>query len=192
MCNAILVGSLKKKPEEDEPANIYIQIYDIDLERHTKEARKVKLTSEAARKLYSQNKKATVIRRNLLKDSTKMFTAPQSRIMTANAVRCGQYRQRMNEKMSKCPITALTYLKASNLYMNCIQRIGLDPFFVFYCTPEQKKLFHAFHERNKFLKVSCDATGGVVHKIGNFFFVFPYYTVRHKKKKFPIFVQPIF
>lgn len=169
-CAASLVGVLKKKPEENENVNIDIEIFDINVESHTKEAKKVKLTSRAARKLYSQNKKATVIRRNLLKNTTKMFKAPTSRTMTANAIRCAQYRQRMNEKISQCPMTALSYLKASNLYMDCIQRIGLDPFFVFYCTPEQKKLFHAFNERNKVLKVSCDATGGVVHKIGNYTF----------------------
>lgn len=50
--------------------------------------------------------------------------------------------------------------------MNCIQRIGLDPFYVLYCTPEQQKLFHAYHKKNKLFKVSCDATGGLVHKIG--------------------------
>lgn len=89
--------------------------------------------------------------------------------MTANAIRCAKYRQRNKEKMSTCPITALTYLKSSNLFINCIQHSGFDPFFVFYCTPEQKKIFHAFNTKNKLLKVSCDATGGLVHKIGKVF-----------------------
>lgn len=166
-CSAVLVGSLKKKPEEDESVNIHIQVYDIGLESHTKETKKVKLTSKAAAKIYSQNKTATAIRRNLLKNSTNMFTAPTSRVMTANAIRCAQYRQRKNEKLSQCPIEALEYMMESNLYMNCIQRLGNKPFYVFYCTPEQMKLFHAFRNKNKSFKVSCDATGGLVHKIGN-------------------------
>lgn len=170
MCNAILVGTLKEMPEENEIVKIHIEIHGIDLQRHTKEAKKVKLTSRAAKEICLQNKKATVIRRNLIKNTTQMFTAPKSRVMTANAIRCVQYRQRMNEKISKCPITALTYLKASNLYTDCIQRIGNDPFYVIYCTPEQRKLFHAFKKRNKEFKMSCDATGSIVHKIGNVYF----------------------
>lgn len=166
VCSAILIGLLKNKPEEDETVTIRIEIFDIDSNRHVKEGKKVKLTSKAAMKIYSQNKTATVIRRNILKESTQMFTAPKARTMSANAIRCGQYRQRKSQKISECPLTALNYLKSSNLYMNCIQRIGWDPFFVFYCTPEQTKLFNEFKKRNKDLKVSCDATGGVVHKLG--------------------------
>lgn len=166
MCSATLVGSLKKKPEKDEAVKIPITISNINMERHKKEAKLVKLTCKSAHQLYLPNKKATVIKRNLLKDSTKMFTAPTSKTMTGNAIRCAQYRQRLNEKISACPVTAITYLKSSNLFMNCIQRIGLDPFYVFYCTPEQMKLFHVFNKKNQMLKVSCDATGSIVHKIG--------------------------
>lgn len=176
-CRALLVGVVKKKPDvEDESVKINIQIFDIKLERHNKEAKKVKLTSRVAKQLYTQNKNASTIRRSLLKDSTKMFTEPTSRTMTANAVRCIKYRERKKEKFSECPITSLLYLKSSHLFMNCIQRIGMDPFYVFYCTPEQAKLFHEFKKRNEPLKVSCDATGGIVHKIGNFFFILSRYT----------------
>lgn len=169
-CSATLIGSLGKKPDENEPVNIPIQIFGINLENHTKEAKKVKLTSTVANQIYSQDKTATAIRRDVLKESTQMFREPTVRTMTANAIRCGQYRQRMNDKLSECPITALSYLKYSNLYMNCIQSIGLDPFSVIYCTPEQQKLFHEFSKKNKVFKVSCDATGGIVHKLGNVYF----------------------
>lgn len=169
-CKAVLVGTIKEKPKEDEPVKINIEIFDIVLERHEKEAKKVKLTSKAAEKLYTQNKNATVIRRNLLKDTTQMFTEPTSRTMTANAVRCFKYRQRKKEKISECPITSLLILKLSHKYMNCIQYIGLYPFYVIYCSPEQAKLFNVFKKKNKILKVSCDATGGIVHKIGLFSF----------------------
>lgn len=169
MCKAILAGSMNEPPEKGEIAKIDIEMHGIDLKRHTKEAKRVKLTSTMVKKICSQNKKATVIRRNMLKTNTKMFVAPRSTNMTADAIRSAQYRLRKKEKLSECPMTALTYLKASHLYMDCIQRIGLDPFYVIYCTPEQRKLFHAFSMRNKVFKVSCDATGSLVHKIGNFY-----------------------
>lgn len=76
-CNAILVGTLKKKPDDDEIVKIQIQIHGIAVEHHMKEAKKVKLTSQAAKKIYVQGEKATVIRRNLLKNNTKMFTEPK-------------------------------------------------------------------------------------------------------------------
>lgn len=158
-CSATLVGSLKKKPCEGEYVDITIRISDIDFGKHTKLAKKVKLTSQVVKKIYSQNKKVTVIRWNVLKNSTEMFSEPKSRTMTANAIRCGQYRNRMNDKISKCPNSALGYIKSSHLFMNCIQHIGFDPFYVFYSTPEQKKMFHAFNTRNKSFKVSCDANG---------------------------------
>lgn len=165
-CKASLVGVMRKKPDKDEHSNIDIVIHDINLEDHKKLTKNVKLTNRAARNLYLQNKNATVIRRNLLKETTEMFTALTNKIMTANAIRCAQYRERMTQKMSECPLQSLAFLKVSNLYMDCIQRIGLDPFFVFYCTPEQKKLFQAFLKRNEEYEVSCDASGGVTHKIG--------------------------
>lgn len=169
-CTAVLIGDLKDEPTENEPVNIHIKVYEMNLERHTEEAKNVKLTSKVVQKICSQNKTATVISHNLRKESTQMFTEPTARIMSANAIRCATYRQRIKNKLSDCPITALSYLKSSNLFMNCIQRIGLEPFFVIYCTPEQKKLFQAFSQKNKTLKVSCDATGGIVHKLGKAFF----------------------
>lgn len=165
-CSASLVGLMKNKPEEDELANIDIQISSINPELHKKVSKKVKLTSKTVQQLSSQNKTATVISRNLLKDSSQMFAEPTARNVTANSIRCARYRQRVNDKISSCPITALSYLKASNLYMNCIQRISFDPFYIFYSTPEQKKMFNEFIKKNKTFKVSCDATGGIVHKIG--------------------------
>lgn len=169
-CSATLVGLMKNKPEVDEPANIDIKISGINPELHKNQSKKVKLTSKTVKQISSQNKTATVISRNLLKNSTRMFAEPTTRTVTANSVRCARYRQRMNDKISNCPITALLYLKSSNLFMNCIQRIGFDPFYVSYSTPEQKKLFNEFIRRNKSFKVSCDATGGIVHKIGKRFF----------------------
>lgn len=118
-CKAFLVGHLGKKQEENENVVIDVEIFNVNLQKHTKPAKTVKLTSQAAKQLYLQNKSTTVIRRELLKNSTQMFKEPTSRIMTANAIRCGKYRERKKNQISQCPMTALSYLKASNLYMNC-------------------------------------------------------------------------
>lgn len=168
LCKSHLVAVIKDEPEEDEPVKVLVKIYGIEARRHSKKIAKVKVTSKIAEKLYAQKKPATVVRRNLLKKSAQMFRAPTGRIMSANAVRCGQYRQRKKQKLDSCPFTALTYLKSSNKYKNCIQRINYDPLAVFYATPEQIKLYQEYKKRNPITTVSCDATGGLTHKLGMF------------------------
>lgn len=169
VCHAALVATLKNKPENDEPANISVEICGINLQRHKTVSKNVKLTTEVAKNIFSQKKTATSIRRNMLKTSTKMFQQPTGRIPSANAIRCGKYRQRKMERISSDPFDSLKYMQASNLYMNCIYRLGWNPFFVYYSTPEQMKLYQEYKKRNKITKISCDATGGVVHKLSIFF-----------------------
>lgn len=166
ICSSVLSGIIKKEPDEDEPATVIVKIHGIKYRRHKNKTAKVKVTAQVAESLYTQKKPATTIRRRLLKQSAQMFRTPTGRIMSANAIRCGQYRQRKKQKIDTCPFTSLTYLKSSNLYKDSIQRINYDPFAVFYATPDQIKLYQAYKKRNPNTRVSCDATGGLTHKLG--------------------------
>lgn len=147
ICSSVLAAVIKNEPEEDEPVKVIVKIFRINVNRHKNKTAKVKVTKKTAQRLYTQKKPATVIRRNLLKQSSQMFRAPTGRIMTANAIRCGQYRQRKKQKIDSCPFTALTYLKSSNTYKNCIQRVNYDPFAVFYATPDQIKLYQEYKKQ---------------------------------------------
>lgn len=151
---------------KENDVKVKAKVFGIKVHRHKKKTAKIKVTKNIANRVYAQTKPATVIRRNLLKKTSEMFQAPTGRVMTANAIRCGQYRQRKKQKIDSDPFTALTYLKSSNTYKDCIQRINYAPFAVFYATPDQIKLYQAFKKRNPITKVSCDATGGLTHKLG--------------------------
>lgn len=107
ICNSILAAVIKNEPEEDEPVNFIVKIYGMNARRHSKKITKVKVTPQIAEKVYTQRKPATVVRRNLLKKSAQMFRAPTGRFMTANAIRCGQYRQRKKQKIDSCPLLLL-------------------------------------------------------------------------------------
>lgn len=49
--------------------------------------------------------------------------------------------------------------------MNTIHLIAQDPFSCIYTSPDQIKLFKAYKKKNRFTKVSCDASGGVAHRL---------------------------
>lgn len=94
-----------------------------------------------------------------------MFEAPKGRVISENAIRVGQYRQRQKDKLSDDPVISLQLLKASHAFGAMIHGIGLDPFFIMYGSPNQFLLFDAFTKNNKYTKATCDATGNIAHKL---------------------------
>lgn len=165
ICSAVLVATLKNKPDNNEPVIFYGKIDGINSQRHKEESKNVRLTSKISQNIVSQNKTATSIRRGMLVEKAEMFIEPTARIPSANAIRCSKYRQRQKEKLSDDPFESLKYLQMSNMYANCIHRLGWNAFYVIYSSPEQIKLYQEYKKRNKLTKISCDATGGVVHKL---------------------------
>ncbi len=166
MCCSKLHGNMQNEPEEGETAKINFEIKLLDLSRHDNvEPKNVKIGGEYAKKIYGTNKTATVIRRSLLRRKASLFVRPYGRVPTANAIRCAKYRMREKEKLSSSPCEALSYLKASSTYMNTIHFIGKDPFSCIYSSPDQVKLYKAYKRKNKFTKVSADASAGVANRL---------------------------
>lgn len=95
-----------------------------------------------------------------------MFKAPRGRVITANAIRCKRARNKKKEKLSNSPYYALEYLKWSSKYMNTIHHIAMDPFMVDWTSPDQLNMYKVYKRKNRFTKVSADATGGLVHRLG--------------------------
>lgn len=100
----------------------------------------------------------------MLCEAVDLFETPKGRIPTANAIRCSQYRERMNNHLDECPIKALEILKLS-FYDKWIRWIGHDPFHVIYANTDQEVLYKIYKRKDKQTLVSCDATGGIVRKI---------------------------
>lgn len=119
-----------------------------------------------AKALFTSDKKAAVLKRQIVSESSQnMFEPPKGRDISGNAIRSGQCRQRQTKKMSYSPLQALEYLKVSNLYRSTIHMTGINPFFVIYGSPNQFLLFNAYKKHNAYTKMSCDATGELVHKL---------------------------
>lgn len=170
ICCSFLSGIVEHEPEESEPVNINFELTALDLSRHEGvEKQNVKIGGEYAKQVYGTKKPASVIRRNLLGKKASLFVRPYGRVPTANAIRCGKYRNRQKEKLSTCPYDALSYLKASTKYMNTIHFIGKDPFSCIYASPDQIKLYKAYKKKNRYTEVSCDASAGVGNPLGKTF-----------------------
>lgn len=167
-CKAKLDGYLKNKPESPVRTILFqVEASNIDDELHkvVDVQRTVRVTGDFARRIYEKDEPASVTRRNMLKKATGMFQAPTERVLSAPAIRSGKYRLRQLDLLHDCPITALNILKLE-VYPTWIQHIGLNPFFVMYGCPDQRSMYKVLRKKNKFVSVSCDATGGVAHKIG--------------------------
>lgn len=167
MCGAILCGGMENEPVENDPVYIKFEIRAFDARRHKNiDTKNVRIGGEYAKSLYQTNKPASAIRRDTLRKKASLFAKPFGRVPSANAIRCGKYRQRQKEKISTCPYTALSYLKASTKFMNTIHDIGYDPFSVIYRSPAQVKLYKTYKKKNKFTEMTCDASAGVANRLG--------------------------
>lgn len=167
-CNASLIGVVKKEPSGDfKTVKIEFVLKDFDESRHRTSRKNVKNYGASIRSQYDPSKSANAIHLANANKTMKMFEPPKGRSFSSNAVRCGQYRTKVQNKLSTCPYTSLSYMKHSKMYAESIHMIIMEPFCVMYSSPNQMKLYKAYHQRNNgHTKISCDATGGVVNKLG--------------------------
>lgn len=170
VCKAVLVAVIAEKPNDDQDVKINVTIIGINERRH-KNAIKSKNKNMVVRGRFTQgtfpkNTRASTIRREMIRKSARMFKKPTSRILSGNAIRCRLYRERQKEKFSANPFESITYLQESTKHYNTVRRTGWKPFFLFFVSPEQEKLYKVYKKRNiENCKVSCDATGGLVRKL---------------------------
>lgn len=161
-CAAKLTGVIFKEPQPNEVVTISFTARNIS--NHFKHPKRA-LSGRKAKELFSSSKSAGNVRRKMVDESMDMFEREPITIPTSNAIRCGQYRHRKQEKLAGEPFLALYYLKASPSYSGSITMLGYDPFCVHYTTQNQFRMFNAYKQRNSRTKLCCDATGGVVHNI---------------------------
>ena len=86
-------------------------------------------------------------------------------IPSANAYRVGQSKFKKIQKLAADPLTASNRLMHITKYSNTIQDLGHEPFFAHYWSPKQTQIYNSTRRTNKFLRVSADATGSLVHTI---------------------------
>lgn len=166
-CKAMLMGEVTNKPgESDDFVKFKFAVRNFNAKIHETQRKSVRIGGSVANELFTSSKKASVLKRELIKKSNaKMFEQDKGRTVTENAIRCGQSRHRQNQKISTDPLTSIQLMKASNAYGPMIHFLAVDPFSVFYASQNQFMLFDAYKKKNKYTKISCDATGSIVHKL---------------------------
>lgn len=168
-CGALLIGQVVNEPKEgDSFVKLKFVVRNFNEEKHAdNQARKnVRIGGSKAVEIFSSEKKASVIKRNIIKKSgAEMFEQDKGRVVSENAIRAGQCRLRQLNKLSVDPIQSLQFMKASNAFGPMIHWLGVDPFFVIYGNVNQFILFNAYKKHNKYTKITCDATGSIAHKL---------------------------
>lgn len=143
-CDATLMGYVEKEPKESENVQFCFKMFGFDEKKHAEGRRNVRIGGTKAKELFTSKKSSSVLRAELINQSdAQMFEQPIDRDVSANAIRCGQYRQRQSKKLSNDPMQALEYLKESNAYSAIIHMISLSPASVIYGSPNQFKLYDA-------------------------------------------------
>lgn len=167
-CGSILIGFLQNEPKKNEDVVFKFVVKDFDHTKHQGEQKKVKVTGSQALSLATSTKAAVVLHRNMSAKSGAMFEASRGRVPSAHAIRNLQYYERKKQKLSSDIFKSLFYLQNSPKYANVIHVIGYSSFYVMYGSPKQFSLYNMYLKRNKNAKLSCDATGGLVRKIGKY------------------------
>lgn len=167
-CNSKLSGILKNQPEENKAVlfDFRIQNFDETYHQDAEKKKKVKVTGTQARALATAQKPAITLHRQLSSKLGKLFQAPKGRVPSANAIRNLQSRERTKDRLSNDIFHSLQLLQAAPKYKKTIHMVGLSPFFVIYGSNNQIRLYNMYEKRNKISKMSCDATGSVIRKLG--------------------------
>lgn len=169
-CHAVLYGEVLKRPEKGEnEVKFKFRVRDFLPEKHLNERKNVRIGGSKANELFLSDKKASVLKREMVKESNvQMFEPERGRVINESAIRAGQSRRRQRNKLSLDPVKSIEFLMESNAFGSMIHFLVNKPFSVIYGSPNQFLLYGAYKKKNKYTKITCDATGSVVHKIGKF------------------------
>lgn len=80
-----------------------------------------------------------------------------------------QFKEMSSEKNV---LESLLCLKYEEYYYSSIHKIGLDPVYIFYCTPTQTIIFNDYIRKQKHSKLYIDAAGHCVKKLKGLIIIF--------------------
>lgn len=166
-CKATLNGGVRKIPSANSDVKFTFIVSNFKPNKHDGHRKNVRIGGQRAKELFSSTDKASVIKRRIINESgVQIIEPPKGRDISENAIRAGQSRTKQAKKLSPSPLQALEYLKATKAFGPSMHMTGLSPFFAIYGSPNQFALFKSYSQRNAYTKITCDATGGIVHKLG--------------------------
>lgn len=165
-CGANLQGFMKKKPVNDnEMVKMCFTVKNFNEELHATNTKTVKSQGDKVKKIQESAKSALALQQELAEEYS-MFQNPKGRPFTLNAIRCAKYHHRNEKKLSDDPFKALMYLQEMKAYANTIHMNGQNPLIFIYTSPGQIRLFKAYKKHNRYIRMSCDATGSLVLTLG--------------------------
>lgn len=137
---------IPEKPDDNQDVKMNVKVVEINERRHRNATKNKKMVvrGKFPEATFPENTRASTIRRKMIRKSTQMFKRPTTRILSSNAIRCRQYRNRQEEIISSNPFESITYLQEATKHNNTIRRTGWKPFFVFFVSPEQEKLYKEY------------------------------------------------
>lgn len=172
-CKAQFFAFLDKKPIQNEELVFKCIVKNFNEAGHLNGNKRVRVSKSQAKELATSKKPAVVLHRELASKSGQMFQRAKGRVPSSNAIRIMQSRNRGKERISPDTFVALKYLKKSSKYAQTIHSIGFSPFSVIYGSSNQFLLYNMYQKKNSITRISGDATGSVVRKIGMFMKVVP-------------------
>lgn len=168
-CLADLQGYIKRKPENDnEMVKMCFTVKNFNEKLHDDENTKTVKNQGDKVKTIQDSVKSSLALQQELAEEYSMFQKPKGRPLTSNAIRCAKYRDRNKNKLSDDPFKSLMYLQEMKAYANTIHINASKPLILLYISPGQIRLFKAYKRHNRYIRMSCDATGCLVFTLSNY------------------------
>lgn len=165
-CHSQLRGNIPDKPDLTEDIVMHIRYAGSFTKRHPLQKRQISgdLRKEVVTKLKTDS--ATYLQKEMARTAVSFEDKPSPNIPNLSTLRVAKSESGTKIRYDPDPIVSLHKAKYSGEYVNIIQDIGLDKFFVHYYSSQQ---IHIYNDYVKCLgvksQISIDATGGVVRGI---------------------------
>lgn len=131
--------------------------------RHVRGLRRTTL----ARELRERNVSGTAWRKKM-SQSDVLFTKESANLPKSGTLRQIKYEENLKRRIDNDPVTALGILSQRSPFNRMIHEIGLLKFFIHYWTVEQVRVYNELCRKTNLVKISADATGGIVKKLPRF------------------------
>lgn len=139
-----------------------LRIHWKDIDRAVKHTSTSYVTGEYKSKVLDmlKTKDATIVHKELANELMDNYDKHSPLLPSQQTLRQMKYRQNKKDSIYRNPhaAIAISMMKSEPEFMGCIEKIGLDPFFVYYMTPIQKAFLRS-ERRKKWIVSSIDATG---------------------------------
>lgn len=161
-CTSTLFGQIKKEPADGEPVLINFIVENYAGSLHN--GKKRRLIGAEATKFFTDKRTPLSQRIEIANEEMNLNDPEPPTMPTLNAIRCGAYREKASKKLFNDPVQSIHYMKYLPEFAS-IRTIGLDPFYAYYWSCEQTRIFNKYSSGTTSTKICIDASGGFVRSL---------------------------